>query len=37
VFGLVAQHIHIGLFPVYMALFLLLMAAMTERVNRVCK
>ena len=37
VFGLVAQHIHIGLFTVYMALFLLLMATMTERVNRVCK
>ena len=36
-FGLVAQHIHIGLFPVYMALFLLLMVTMTERVNRVCK
>lgn len=37
VFGLVAQYIHIGLFPVYMAVFLLLMVTMTERVNRVCK
>lgn len=36
-FGLIAQHIHIGLFPVYMGLFLLLMVTMTERVNRVCK
>ena len=37
VFGLVAQHVNIALFPVYMALFLLLMVTMTERVNRVCK
>ncbi|MBQ7089230.1 MAG: MFS transporter [Clostridia bacterium] len=36
-FGLVAQYIHIGLFPVFMGAFALLQCAMTERVNRVCK
>ena len=36
-FGLIAQQVNIALFPVYMGLFLLLMVAMTERVNRVCK
>ena len=37
VFGLVAQYIHVGLFPVFMAVFAALEIAMTERVNRVCK
>ena len=36
VFGLVAQYVHIGLFPVFMAVFWALMVLMTERVNRVC-
>lgn len=31
-FGLVAQHIHIGLYPYYMALFLVVF--MTERINK---
>lgn len=33
-FGLVAQHIHIGLYPYYMALFLVVMLLMTERINK---
>lgn len=37
VFGLVAQHLHIGLFPVFMAGFWGLMIWMTERVNQVCE
>ena len=37
VFGLVAQYADISLFPVFMAVFLLLMVTMTERVNKVCK
>lgn len=37
VFGLVAQYVHIGLFPVFMGAFLLLMLFMTERVNRLCE
>ena len=36
-FGLVAQHVDIGLFPVFMGGFALLELAMTERVNRVCE
>jgi fucose permease len=35
-FGLIAQHIHIALYPYYMALFVVLLFVMTERVNRVC-
>ncbi len=34
-FGLIAQHIHIGLYPVYILLFALLMFLMSERVNRI--
>lgn len=37
VFGLVAQYLHIGLFPVFMAGFWGLMIWMTERVNQVCE
>ena len=37
VFGLVAQYIHIGLFPNFMGVFAVLELAMTERVNRVCQ
>ena len=37
VFGLVAQYIHIGLFPIFMGVFAVLELAMTERVNRVCQ
>lgn len=33
-FGLVAQYIHIGLYPVYILLFALLMFFMSEQVNR---
>lgn len=33
-FGLVAQHIHIALYPYYMALFLVVMLFMTERINK---
>ena len=36
-FGLVAEHIHIGLFPLFMAVGAVLVLTMTERVNRVCK
>ena len=36
VFGLLAQYVSIGLFPVFMGGFALLEWAMTERVNRVC-
>ncbi len=37
VFGLIAQHVNVGLFPVFMGGFAALEWAMTERVNRVCK
>ena len=37
VFGLIASHIHIALYPYFMALFALLMLVMTERLNRICK
>ena len=36
-FGLVAQHVNIALFPVFMGVFALLEWGMTERVNRVCE
>lgn len=34
-FGLIAQHVHIGLYPVYLAFFAVLMLVMSERLNRV--
>lgn len=34
-FGLIAQHIHISLYPVYILAFTLLMFLMSERLNRV--
>ena len=37
VFGLLAQHVNMSLFPVFMGAFALLELAMTERVNRVCE
>ena len=37
VFGLVAEHIHIGLFPLFMAIGAVLVLTMTEWVNRICK
>ena len=37
VFGLVAQHLHIGLFPAFLAFFWLMMVLTTEQVNRLCK
>ena len=33
-FGLVAEYIHIGLYPYYMAAFLVVMLFMTERINK---
>lgn len=33
-FGLIANHIHIGWYPVYLAFFAVLMLMMTERLNR---
>ncbi len=36
-FGLIAQHIHIGLYPVYILLFTLLMFFMSERLNAMVK
>ncbi len=35
-FGLIANHIHVALFPVYLLLLLILMAAMHEALVRVC-
>ena len=37
IFGLIAQHIQIGLYPLYIGLFALLLLVMTELVNRICK
>ena len=36
-FGLVAQHIHIGLYPLFMTLFLFVLFTMTERVNKTAR
>ena len=36
-FGLIAQHIHIGLYPLYMGIFAVLTLIMTERLNRIMK
>ena len=36
-FGLIANHIHVALFPVYLLLLLILMAAMHEALVRVCR
>ena len=33
-FGLIAQHIHIGLYPLYLGVFTLVMLLMTETLNR---
>lgn len=33
-FGLIAAHVSVGLYPVYLAAFVVLLAAMTERLNR---
>ena len=37
IFGLIAQHIHIAWYPVYMALLAVLLLTMTELVNKLCK
>ena len=37
VFGILAQYVHIGIFPFYMAMFVVIMLWMTERANRLCK
>lgn len=34
-FGLIAQHIHMGLYPVYLGIFACIMLLMTERLNRI--
>ena len=36
-FGLIAQHIHIGLYPVFLLGALVIMIFMTEKVNRTCR
>lgn len=36
VFGLVAQHVNIALFPIFMGIFAVLEWTMTEQVNRLC-
>lgn len=36
-FGLIAQHIHIAVYPFYLAFFILLLLVMTERVNKICE
>ena len=37
IFGLVAQHINIGFYPIYLAIFAILMLCMTESLNRKVK
>ena len=37
IFGLIAQHINIAWYPVYLAALALLLLTMTERVNKTCK
>ena len=37
IFGLIAQHIDIAWYPVYLAALALLLLTMTERVNKTCK
>lgn len=34
-FGLIAEHINIGLYPIYLAIFAILMLVMTEKLNKV--
>ncbi len=36
-FGIIAQYIHIGLYPVYLIIFVFIALVMTEKVNKVCK
>ena len=35
-FGLLANHVSIGLYPAYLLLFVLLMLVTSERLNRIC-
>ena len=35
-FGLIAQHINIAFYPYFLAIFVLLLLIMTERVNKIC-
>lgn len=37
VFGVIAQYVHIGLYPVFLMLFAVLMLVMTEKLNRSLK
>ena len=34
VFGLIAQHIHMSLYPIYLGIFTILMLVMTELLNK---
>jgi len=36
-FGFIAEHISIALFPFFMAIFAVILIVMTERVNKICK
>lgn len=36
IFGLIAQYVHIGLYPYCLSAFVLLLLVMTERVNKIC-
>ena len=36
-FGLIAQHIHVGLYPVFLILCAAICLVMTEKVNKLCK
>ena len=36
-FGLIAQHVNIAFYPYFMALFVVLLAVMMERVNKICE
>jgi len=36
-FGLIANHIHIALYPYFLAVFAVLMLCMTEQLNKVCQ
>lgn len=36
-FGVLAEHVHMGLYPFYLAVFAILMLCMSERLNRIVK
>ena len=37
IFGLIAQHVTIAVYPFYLAVFVLILLGMTERVNKICE